>query len=87
MNLTKKIILLCFILLLSACVNYKIDKPKQVKEKKFYSSKGFALIYNDGLFEQGGIDKKLNDNEIVDNKLNNEQIIAMHSSLKKKYTY
>ena len=83
MNLTRKIILLCFILLLNACVNYKIDEPKQVEEKKFYSSKGFALIYDRSLFDQGGIDKKLNNNEIVDNKLNNEQIIAMHSSLKK----
>ena len=83
MNLTKKIILFCAILLLSACVDYKIDKPKHAKERKFYSSKGFALIYSDNLFEQGGIDKKLNNNEIIDNKLNNEQILALHSSLKK----
>ena len=83
MNLTKKIILLCAILLLGACADYKIDKPKHVKERKFYSSNGFALIYTDTLFEQGGIDKKLNNNEIIDNKLNNEQIIALHSSLKK----
>ena len=83
MNLTKKIILMGAILLLGACANYKIDKPKQVEEKKFYSSKGFALIYSDSLFEQGGIDKKLNKNEIIDNKLNNEQIITMHSLLKK----
>ena len=83
MNLTKKIILSSAILLLGACANYKIDKPKQVEEKKFYSSKGFALIYSDSLFEQGGIDKKLNKNEIIDNKLNNEQIITMHSLLKK----
>ena len=83
MNLTKKIILSSTILLLGACANYKIDKSKQVKEKKFYSSKGFALIYSDSLFEQGGIDKKLNKDEIIDNILNNEQIVAMHSSLKK----
>ena len=83
MNSTKKIILSCFILLLGACANYKTDKLKQIKDKKFYSSNGFALIYDAGLFEQGGIDNKLNNNEIVDNKLNNEQIIAMHSSLKK----
>jgi len=83
MNLTKKIILFCVILLLGACADYKTDKPKHAKERKFYSSKGFALIYSDSLFEQGGIDKKLNNNEIIDNKLNNEQIIALHSSLKK----
>jgi len=72
MNLTKKIILFCSILLLGACADFKIDKSNQGKERKFYSSKGFALIYNDSLFEQGGIDKKLNNNEIIDNKLNNE---------------
>jgi len=83
MNLTKKIILFCAILLLSACAEYKTDKPKEAKERKFYSSKGFALIYSDSLFEQGGIDKELNNNEIIDNKLNNEQILALHSSLKK----
>ena len=83
MNLTKKIILFCVILLLGACADYKTDKPKHAKERKFYSSKGFALIYSDSLFEQGGIDNKLNNNEILDNKLNNEQIIALHSSLKK----
>ena len=87
MNLTKTIILLCTILLLGACAGYKTDKPKHVKERKFYLSNGFALIYSDSLFEQGGIDKKLNNNPIIDNKLNNEQIIAIHSSLKKKYTY
>ena len=83
MNLIKKVILFCFILLLNACADYKYDKSKQIEKKKFYSSNGFALIYTNDLFQQGGIDKRLNNNMIVDNKLNNEQIIAMHSSLKK----
>ena len=68
MNLIKKIILLSFILLLGACANYKTDKLTQTKERKFYSSKGFALIYTDGLFELGGVDKKLHNNVIIDNK-------------------
>jgi len=83
MNFIKKIILLYFILLLTSCVNYKNDMSSQKKEKKYYSLNGFALIYEEGLYEQGGIDKKFNNNKIVDNKLNNEQIIAMHSSLTK----
>ena len=83
MTLTRKIISSCFILLLAACADYKIVKHKKIKEKKFYSSSGFALIYNDNLYEQGGINKKLNRNKIVDNKLNNEEIIAMHSTLKR----
>ena len=70
-------------MLLGACANYKTDRSKHKKEREYYSSKGFALIYSDSLFEQGGINKKLNNNKIIDNKLNNEQIIALHSSLKK----
>ena len=83
MNLIKKVIFSCSFFLLGACADYAIDKDKEAKERKFYSSKGFALIYSDGLFDQGSIDKKLNNNNIIDNKLNNEQIIALHSSLKK----
>ena len=83
MNITIKITLFCFILLLGACADYKTGKLKQIKEKKFYSSSGFALIYGADLFEEGGIDKRLNNNEIIDNILNNEKIIAMHSSLRK----
>ena len=64
MNLIKKIILLSVISLLSTCANYKTDKPKQTEIRKFYSSNGFALIYDAGLFEQGGIDNKLNNNKI-----------------------
>ena len=83
MNLTKKIILFCAILFLGACADYKIDQRKHIKERKFYSSKGFALIYSDSLFAQGGIDKKLNNNKIIDNMLNHENILAMHSTLRK----
>ena len=83
MNLVKKIIFLCLIFLLGACVNNKNVKLESVKEKKLYSTIGFALIYDDSLYGLGGIDRKLNRNQIVDNKLNNEKIIAMHSSLKK----
>ena len=73
MNLTKRIILLIIVVLLGACANYKTDKATQPKERVFYSSKGFALIYSVSLFEKGVIDKKLD----------NEKIIVMHSTLKK----
>ena len=61
----KSVILLTLILLLGACANYKTDKRVSSKEKRLYSSKGFALIYTDSLFEQGGVDKKFNTNEIT----------------------
>ena len=83
MKLVKKIILPCVILLLSGCADFKVDKTQKSKERKFYSSKGFALIYNDSLFNQGVVNRKLSRNSIVDNKLNNEEIVAMHSSLKR----
>ena len=54
-----------------------------LKVKKFYSSKGFALIYNADLYEQRIIDKKISNNKKLDNKLNNEKLIAMHTSLKR----
>jgi len=83
MKLIKIIVILGSIFILVSCADYKINKSKQIDDKKFYSSKGFALIYEDDLFEKGAIDKKLNTNKITDNKINNEQIIVMHSSLKK----
>ena len=57
MNITKKVLL--FIFLLSACTNSKVGKLKHAQEKTYYSSNGFALIYNDDLYTQGVIDKKL----------------------------
>ena len=73
MKILNKIIYLLVVLSLSNCVNYKVEKSKTEIEKKFYSSKGFALIYSDDLYRQG----------IVNKKLLNDQIVVMHSSLKK----
>ena len=73
MNLIKKILLLYFILLLTSCVNYKNSKTTQIEEKKYYSLNGFALVYQDDFYDQG----------IVNKRLNNEEMIAMHSVLNK----
>ena len=59
MNFLKKINLILCILLISACTNYNTKKI-QVDEKIFYSSTGFALIYDDSLFEDGILNKKIN---------------------------
>ena len=82
MILKKILAIILLFLNLIACANNKVYDKKE-KEKDYYSSAGFALIYEDDLFEKGAIDKKLNTNKITDNKINNEQIIVMHSSLKK----
>ena len=69
----KKLILpIICIFILSSCADYqKISTVKQ-KERKYYSSKGFALIYSDDLFEQ----------KIVNKKIKNESLVVLHNSLK-----
>jgi len=57
------------ITLLYSCADFK---STSYKEKKYFSSKGFALIYEDHLFEQKIVDKKIGnlDVEIMHNLLN-----------------
>ena len=62
---------ICFIALYS-CADYKTNKETQKKEKQYYSSSGFALIYDDELFIQ----------KIINKKINSEGIKVMHSQLK-----
>ena len=71
----KKIIFVfsCFFTLYS-CAEYNISKKDiQKKEKNYFSSAGFALIYD----EQFYTDKLLN------KKMNNEKVHVMHNILKK----
>jgi len=75
MNLYKKILVYSSFLFIVSCADhagYKIKKFPQ-KETKYYSASGFALIYDDILFI----------NKEVSKKLNNEKIFAMHKTLKK----
>ena len=61
-----------FVFLFSCTQDMKmIKKPSKVREPT-YSSKGFALIYDDSIFE----------NNIVNKKLNNDQNFVLHSFLK-----
>ncbi len=68
-----KTILICLSLLfIFSCADYKskqVNKP----EKKYYNSKGFALIYDESLFE----------NKILKRKIDNEKIVAAHSFLRR----
>ena len=71
----KKIIFIfsCFFTLYS-CAEYNINKKDiQKKEKNYFSSAGFALIYD----EQFYTDKLLN------KKMDNEKVHVMHNILKK----
>ena len=74
MNLLINIFFLIFVFLLSGCADYKTTKNNKNAQKKFYSSNGFALVYDDNLFATGGINKKIK---------NNDDIVIMHSFLKR----
>ena len=73
MKILVKFIIIFLFLFLYNCSNLKTEQLKTKKEKIYYSSKGFALIYEDYLYKEGVINKKIN----------NEDIIIVHSSLKK----
>jgi len=73
MNFNKIILLLVFLFKLSACADYKTTKAIQNDQKQFYSSSGFVLIYEDNLYDE----------KIVNRKLDNEDLLVMHSILKR----
>ena len=72
MNLKKLFLLPVYVITLYSCADYKINKNIEKKEKSYYASSGFALIYHDNLYVQ----------KIVNSKINNEEIKVMHNSLK-----
>jgi len=95
MSLIKIIIIFLLIIGLTSCANNKtiiFDKDKgkfilikkEIEEKtNFYSSNGFALIYDRNLFKEHIINKKLDIRESIDDQKNNTEVIVMHSFLKK----
>ena len=72
MNINRLILLLLFLPQLSGCADYKSNKTNQDNIKQYYSSSGFVLIYDESLYEQ----------KIVSKKLNNEDLLVLHSVLK-----
>ena len=73
MNLKKKFLASIIILLLYSCAEYNIEKSTQKKNKQYYSSSGFALIYDENFYKD----------RVVSKKINNEEIIVMHNILKR----
>ena len=72
MNLSRIIFSLICVIALYSCADYSVHNTNQTKEKQYYSSSGFALIYEDDLYKQ----------KVIDKKINNEDIRVMHSFLK-----
>ena len=72
MNINRLILLLLLLLQLSGCADYKANNTNQDNIKQYYSSSGFVLIYDESLYKQ----------KIVSKKLNNEDLLVLHSVLK-----
>jgi len=69
----KKILLIVVVFLnLIACANNTIYEKKK-KEKEYYSSSGFVLVYDENLYKE----------KIVNKKINNENLLTMHALLKR----
>ena len=69
----KKIIYIFFVFTFTySCADYNVNKKSNIKEKTFFASKGFALVYDDNLYTQ----------KIINKKINNQEIQIMHDILK-----
>ena len=72
MNLRKIILTFVYVATLYSCADYSVKDGMKKKERQYYSSSGFALIYDDNLYLQ----------KVVNKKINNEEIMVMHNLLK-----
>ena len=72
MNLKRIILTFVFATTLYSCAEYSVKDGMKKKERLYYSSSGFALIYDDNLYLQ----------KVVNKKINNEEIKVMHNLLK-----
>ena len=72
MNLRKIILTFICITASYSCADYRANEEIKKEEKHYYSSIGFALIYEDELFKQ----------KVINKKINNEDIKVMHSLLR-----
>ena len=57
---------------LLSCADYNLNKAKEADEKKYYSSNGFALIFEETFYKS----------KIVNKKIANNKIATMHNLLK-----
>ena len=72
MNKNKILFIAVIFTFLCSCTSSSFKKVNSDDNKKYFSSSGFALIYDDSLYEQ----------KIVNKRLNNENILLMHNTLK-----
>ena len=72
MNLNTIVLLLISTIFLNSCADYKTDRTTKKKEKQYYSSMGFALIYSDHHYL----------NKVVNKKIKNDDFVVMHNFLR-----
>ena len=68
-----KILLFFIFIFIHACAGYEKNRTSKEDNKIYFSSSGFALVYEDSLY----------DDKTVNKKINNEDILVMHTLLKK----
>ena len=73
MNLKKIVFILIFLIPLYSCADYKTLESTKKVEKTYFTSNGFALIYEEDHFN----------NKVVSKKIKNDGIYIMHSTLKR----
>ena len=73
MSLAKTFLSFGCLVILYSCADYNLKNQKKINEKQYYSSNGFALIYDDDLYLQ----------KVINKKINNEEVKVMHNFLKK----
>jgi len=72
MNLKKIFYLFLLCNLSFSCAEYQVQSSKKNIEKTFYSSKGFALVFSEDLYQQ----------RVINKKLNNLKVATMHNILR-----
>jgi len=69
----KNLLIILFMLILPSCAEYKANQSNDSIKKKYFTSKGFALIYEDELYIQ----------KVVNKRIKNNEIYVLHDLLKK----
>ena len=67
-----KILIFPILIYLYSCAGYENNKALKVDNKIYHTSSGFALVYEDSLYED----------KIVNKKINSNDILVLHTTLK-----
>ena len=86
MSVAKKIFSFLLIVFVYSCVSIETNSKKTSKEKKYFSSSGFALIYEDNLYKDKIVYKKIdnNKNQVIHNVLKVNTPIQIINPVNKK---